>query len=52
MRTKRWDHCVAALLSWELVFDQIVLMLEPADENNAAEANATKASINVYSIRS
>jgi hypothetical protein len=31
-----------------LVFDQIVLMLEPAVENNAAEANATNASINVY----
>ena len=40
------------MLSWELVFDQIWLMLVPALENSAAEAKATNANINVYSIRS
>ena len=40
------------MLSCELVFDQIWLMLVPALENRAAEAKATKASIKVYSMRS
>lgn len=42
----------AALFSCALAIDQIPLMLTPALINNAAEANATKARSNVYSMRS
>lgn len=41
-----------AAASWLLVTDQMPLMLPPAPMNSAAEASATKAINNVYSIKS
>jgi hypothetical protein len=42
----------AAVPNFELAMFQMLLTLPPAPMNKAAEANATKASSNVYSIRS
>jgi transposase IS116/IS110/IS902 family protein len=47
-----YDAEVLAAANWLLVTDQIPLMLPPAPMNKAAEASATNAMSNVYSIKS
>jgi hypothetical protein len=47
-----YDAAVLAATNWLLEVLQIPEMLPPAPINNAAEARATKARSNVYSIKS
>jgi len=47
-----YDAEVLAAANWLLVTDQMPEMLPPAPMNSAAEARATKAISNVYSIKS